>query len=74
MGKKIILALLSLMLLANTMVILPASQEISAETLVISPYRVTTEKIKDEIELYRKWYLIFALFQGYVLINAVSKI
>ena len=45
----------------------------STEALILKPYKADMSQLKDELELYRKFYLLFALFQGYVLIKAVSR-
>ncbi len=48
-------------------------QNISGEVTTIRPYRTSTEGIREELLLYRGLYIIFALFQGYVLIKAAAR-
>lgn len=45
----------------------------SKEVLVLRPYRADLEKTRAELEMYRKLYLLFAILQGYVLIDTVSR-
>ncbi|MEK7376723.1 MAG: hypothetical protein AABZ57_06140 [Candidatus Margulisiibacteriota bacterium] len=45
----------------------------SSEAVTIRPYKADMSELRDELELYRRFYLLFALFQGYVLIKAAAR-
>ena len=45
----------------------------SSDVLTIKPYGADMGELRNELELYRKFYLFFALFQGYVLIKAATR-
>jgi hypothetical protein len=77
--KKLFCVALLVIIIAESSYALPSVIGInkleisSSEVLVIKPYKADVSQLKDELDLYRKLYLIFALLQGYVLIKAVAR-